>query len=266
MIVIQVAPLVAVQLHPAPAVTPTVPLPLLEVNEAPVEESAKVQGGLEVARDTAKVILPVSPLKPSTPMAYLVPPAALKVTRLVKVPPRGESSFSAMAVRFDTVGPVNTPRVVSKVLPKVEMVTLPEAGAIHDHHTEAPPALPAIGGSPGSLVAPTLEPATVMLVPLMTVALANMSFTGPLAGGAPACVTVKVCPPMVRVAVRELVPGLAVTDQVTVAVPVPLVGLQVSQELSLLEALQLQLELEVVSVVIPLPAVEDALALVDESE
>jgi hypothetical protein len=253
---IQLALLVAVQLQPDPAVTLTLPLPPLEVNEELVEESAKIQGGLEADRDTAKVILPVSPLKPSTPMAYLVPPTALKVTRLVKVPPRGESSFSTIDVRFDTTTPVKTPRVVSKLLPKVEIVTLPEAGAVQDHHTEAPPELPAMGGSPGSLEAPTLEPVTAILVPVMTVALANMSLTGPATGGgSPACVTLKVCPPMVSVAERELVLVLAVTDQITVPLPVPLAGVQVSQEVSLLLALQLQLELDAVTVTVPLAAV-----------
>jgi hypothetical protein len=56
------------------------------------------------------------------------------------------------------------------------------------------------------------------------------------------------------VAVRELVLLLAATDQVTVADPFPLVGLQVSQEVALLLALQLQLELDGVRVVVPLPA------------
>src|SRR5215831_9755566 len=113
-----------------------------------------------------------------------------------------------MAVRFDTEAPIKTPSTVSKVLPKVEIVTLPDAGAVQDHHTEAPPELLAMGGSPGSLVAPTFEPVTVMLEPVMRVALANRSLTGPLGGGGrgpPACVTLKVCPPMVSVAVRELV-------------------------------------------------------------
>ena len=57
---------------------------------------------------------------------------------------------------------------------------------------------------------------------------------------------------MSNVAVRELVLLLAVTDQVTVAGPMPVVGIQVSQELALLLALQLQVELEGVSVVVPL--------------
>src|SRR6266571_3082281 len=111
-------------------------------------------------------------------MAYLVPAAALKVTLLVKVPPEGESSLAAIEVKAETDEPVKIPSTVSKVLPAVEMVALPDAGAVHDHHTEAPPVLPAMGGSPDSLVAPTFDPATVADEPLITVALAKLSLTG----------------------------------------------------------------------------------------
>ena len=44
MIVIQLAPLAAVQAQPLPAVTPTLPPPPLEVKDALEEESAYVQG------------------------------------------------------------------------------------------------------------------------------------------------------------------------------------------------------------------------------
>ena len=132
----------------------------------------------EPARETDNVILPLAPLKPSTPMAYFVPATALKVTLLVKVFPAGESSLPVIAVRADTAEPVKMPRIVSKELPAVEIVTLPEAGAVQDHHTEAPPELPAIGGSPASLVAPTFEPPTVIAEPPSTVALAKLSFGG----------------------------------------------------------------------------------------
>jgi len=128
--------------------------------------------------ETDNVILPAMPLKPSTPIAYLVPATALKVTLLVKVPPEGESSFAAIEVKAVTGEPLKIPRTVSKLLPRVETVTLPEADAVQNHHTEAPPALPAIGGSPNSLVAPTLDPATVADEPLIRVALAKLSFTG----------------------------------------------------------------------------------------
>ena len=130
------------------------------------------------ARATDKVILPVKPLKPSTAMAYFVPATALKLTLLVKVPPAGESSLAAIAIRAETEAPVKMARSVSKLLPAVEMVTLPEAGAVHDHHTEAPPGFPAIGGSPACLVAPIFEPATVTDEPLNTVALEKLSFAG----------------------------------------------------------------------------------------
>src|SRR6266404_692437 len=58
------------------------------------------------------------------------------------------------------------------------MVTLPAAGAVHDHQTDLPPTLPAWFGSPVSLVAPTLEPLSVAEEPLAAVALAKLSFTG----------------------------------------------------------------------------------------
>ena len=53
---------------------------------------------------------------------------------------------------------------------------------------------------------------------------------------------------------RELVLVLAVANQVTVAVPAPLAGLHVSQEVSVLAALQPQVELEAVTVSEPLAA------------
>jgi hypothetical protein len=185
-------------------------------------------------------------------MAYVVPTTALKVTKLVKVPPSGESSFWAMAVRPETEVPVKTPSIVSKVLPIVEMVTVPDEGAVQDHQTDAPPALPAIGGSPGSLVAPTLESVTVLLDPEMTVALLNMSFCGPVNPGFAACVIVKVWPARLSVPVREMVLVLAVTDHVTVPGPVPVPGAQVSHEGTLLLAVQLQVELDGEIVTVPL--------------
>jgi len=98
-----------------------------------------------------------------------------------------------------------------------------------------------MGGSPDSLLAPTLEPATVTVEPLSTVALAKLSLTGPLLGGGSAAwVTVNVSLPMVSVAVRGLVLVLAVTDQFTVPEPVPFAGVQVSQLVALLVAVQLQ--------------------------
>ena len=71
---------------------------------------------------------------------------------------------------------------------------------------------------------------------------------------------------MVSVAVREQVLVLAVADQVTVAVPAPLTGLHVSQEVSVLVALQPQVELEAVSVSVLLTAPDAGVALADEIE
>jgi hypothetical protein len=116
----------------------------------------------------------------------VAPAIALKLSRLVGVPPAGESSLAATAVNAETDEPVKTPRMVSKLLPEVETVTLPEAGAVQDHHADAPPAFPAMGGSPASLVAPVLYPVTVTAEPLITIALAKSLFTGAVGGVWPA--------------------------------------------------------------------------------
>jgi len=64
---------------------------------------------------------------------------------------------------------------------------------------------------------------------------------------------------MVSVPVRGLVLELAVTDQVTEPFPVPLAGVQVSQLVALLDAVQLQ-PVPAVTVTVPLTAVEPGLA------
>ena len=176
--VIQLAPLEADQPQPVPAVTPTLPLLPAEERETLPGEIVYVQASEPAPWETDKLTFPDTPLKPSTPIAYLVPATALNVTLLVKVPPEGESSLAATELREETEEPVNTPMIVSKLLPRVEIVTLPEAGAVQNHQTEAPPMLPALGGSPASLVAPTLEPAVVTVEPLRIVALAKLSLTG----------------------------------------------------------------------------------------
>src|SRR5438477_91464 len=51
-----------------------------------------------------RVMLPVAPPTPSTAMRYVVPAVAVKVRRLVSLPP--ESSSLAMVVRPDTEEPV----------------------------------------------------------------------------------------------------------------------------------------------------------------
>src|SRR6266481_9797990 len=70
------------------------------------------------------------------------------------------------------------PMIVSKSLPSVAKVTVIFAGAVHVYHTEAPPSLPAIVGSPVSFVAPTLLPFIDPLTPTATCALAKLSFAG----------------------------------------------------------------------------------------
>src|SRR5438552_11216400 len=128
-----------------------------------------------------------------------MPLRALKLHWLVRGPPPA-SSFWQTTVRADTDEPVKTPRIVSKLLPAVETVTLPEDGAVQDHQTEAPPLLPAMAGSPASLVPPTFEPVTVTGgVPLAVEALAYGSLTGPLDTAAPACVTLNDSPATISV-------------------------------------------------------------------
>lgn len=68
------------------------------------------------------------------------------------------------------------------------------------------------------------------------------------------------------VPVRGLVLELAVTDQVTLALPAPLVGEQVSQVPSLLEAVQEQVEAEAVTDMLPVAAVALGDAPVGEIE
>ena len=54
----------------------------------------------------------------------------------------------------------------------------PGGRGVHTYQTDAPPALPAWSGSPGSLVAPTLLPCTMAEVPDKGCALAKLSFAG----------------------------------------------------------------------------------------
>ena len=81
----------------------------------------------------------------------------------------------------------------------------------------------------------------------------------------PACVTVKYCPEMVSVPVRGLVLVLAVAYHVTVPLPVPLAGVQVSQLGALLEGVHGQV-VPAVTVNAPLLDAEPGLALAGESE
>src|SRR5258708_4171705 len=66
----------------------------------------------------------------------------------------------------------------SKLLPGGSMVAPPVVTAIHRYQTEAPPALPACSGSPGSLVAMTFEPGIVATTPEIAAALAKRSLLG----------------------------------------------------------------------------------------
>ena len=91
------------------------------------------------------------------------------------------------------------------------MVTLPEEGAVQNHHTEAPPAFAIMFGSPVSLLAPTLEPVTVAEVPLINVALAKLLLASPPEVAA-AWLTVKLLPAMVKVPEREDVAVLPATE------------------------------------------------------
>src|SRR5262249_23420283 len=169
-------------------------------------------------------------------IAYTVPATALNVTRLVKVPPAGESSLAAMAVKAETEDPVKTASIVSKLLPAVEIVTLPEAGAVQNHQTDAPPEFPAMAGSPFSLVAPVFEADKVTDEALRTVAFAKSSLIGRVTSGEPAWVTRNVCPATVSVPVREFVLVLAVADQLTLPQPVPPDGAHGHQPGALLAA------------------------------
>ena len=60
----------------------------------------------------------------------------------------------------------------------MSIVAVPLAGAVQRYQIEAPPALPAWFGSPGSFVAPTFEPVAVPLEPAIVWAFANMSLAG----------------------------------------------------------------------------------------
>jgi hypothetical protein len=104
---------------------------------------------------------------------------ALKATLLVNMPGGDSSSFCATRTRVFTAPPVYTASSVSNALPCVSIVVLPFAGAVHCHHTDAPPAFPPWLGSPASLFAPALVPVTVALLPRMMVAAAKLLFTGP---------------------------------------------------------------------------------------
>src|SRR2546423_379059 len=102
---------------------------------------------------------------------------ALNVTRLVCTP--DASSLLAIEVSCATLVPVKIPSRVSKSLPAVLIVTWPDLGAVHVHHTDLPPVLPAMFGSLASFVALTFVPVTVADEPVIAVRLAKLLFAGP---------------------------------------------------------------------------------------
>ena len=74
--------------------------------------------------------------------------------------------------------------------------------------------------------------------------------------GAPAWVTVKVCPPIVIVPVRDVVPVLAATLYATVPLPLPVAPLVIVIHDALLVAVQLQLA-PLVTPTVPVVAADD---------
>lgn len=82
--------------------------------------------------------------------------------------------------------------------------------------------------------------------------------------GAPACVTVKVFPPIVRVPVREAVPALGATSYVTEPLPVPDVPALIVIHASLLVAAQLHPVAAVTVTVPPVMPVDTTLVEVGE--
>src|SRR5690242_17199206 len=70
------------------------------------------------------------------------------------------------------------PSRVSNVLPNVSMVTVPDAGAVHAHHTDFPPAFPACFGSPASFVAFTFVPEADTDEPWSRARLTKLSLAG----------------------------------------------------------------------------------------
>jgi len=106
---------------------------------------------------------------------------------------------------------------VSKLDPIVVTVAGPSAGASHANHTEAPPVLLFTWlGSPGSFVAPTVDPGAVPDSPVTAVGAENGSFGGALGGAATFQFTVTAPAAVVEpdfhpsTAIRYVVPTTAV--------------------------------------------------------
>ncbi len=104
--------------------------------------------------------------------------------------PQGSSSFDAISVSASTLFPVYTPKVVSKMLVQVSIVTCSEVAAVNEYQTEVSQAAsgfvgpvqpvltltPAWFGSPAWPVAATLVPATFW--PDVTTVPGKLSFAG----------------------------------------------------------------------------------------
>ena len=118
--------------------------------------------------------LPVTPFAPSTAISYSVPACASNSKLLV--PP--VVLLEAIGVRALTLAPVYTASNVLNPLTCVSRLTCPLDGAVHFHHIELPPLLPAWLGSPTSFVASRLVLLVLPEFPVIAKRLANISFAG----------------------------------------------------------------------------------------
>src|SRR5210317_1503221 len=75
--------------------------------------------------------------------------------------------------------PEYTASTVSKLEPKVSTVRRPESGAVHENQMVARPEPVSIGGSPLSMVAPTLVSLAVPLVPVSSMEATKKSLLVP---------------------------------------------------------------------------------------
>src|SRR5947209_18852545 len=73
--------------------------------------------------------------------------------------------------------------MVSKSLPRVEILTASLMGEVQVNQPEEPPELPAISGAPGSLVAPALLPVTTPAAPVRVWPAAKLSLAGCASAG-----------------------------------------------------------------------------------
>jgi hypothetical protein len=80
----------------------------------------------------------------------------------------------------------------------------------------------------------------------------------------PDSVTVKGFPAIIRVAALDRVPGFAITLNVTVPDPVPVVLLEIVTQAALLDAVQLQVDDVAVTVTVPVPPLDGNVWLVGE--